>query len=336
MAPRDFPRALAGYPNVFNAAHTPFALPVSKAGTIHLVNAMGVVLGDSIIGLSVLHWLREAYPDLKLVLYRPAASPAYVEELYRLAAGLVGEIRHLPWPLDAIPPGEPVIDIGNIVYWPRFSTQPMIDLFCEAMGIDAARVPAVVKSNRWLTGLTLPALPAAWRAQPYVLFSPEASTPIRRIPPAVWHRWVDRLWDAYGLPVLGFTDLHHPRFVDIRALTPDTASFLMWIKHAQAMVTTDSAAVHAAAGFDVPTTAIFTTIDPNLRVRDYPRCTPVDLAIETLRGMHSSDLAEHVALVEHAWHQSDVVDAMPLPAIPAITIINSGADDGMPTIPQAR
>ncbi|CAB3779124.1 ADP-heptose--LPS heptosyltransferase [Pararobbsia alpina] len=305
-------RPLTERANVYNAARERFTLPVGQARTIHIVNAMGVVLGDSIIGLSVLRWLRDAHPQLELRLYRAANSPDYVEHLYRLAAGIVGEVRHLPWPIDAIPAGEPIVDIGNIAYWPRFSTQPMVDFFCEAMGIDPAQVPASAKSNRWLAELVLPPLPEAWRGQPYVLFSPAASTPVRRIPRAVWHRWIDRLWDAYGLPVLGFVEMEHPHFVDLRAMTPDTSSFLMWVKHAQAMVTADSAAVHVAAGFDVPTTAIFTTIDPRLRVRDYPRCTPVDLAIEELRGMHSSDLPQHVALVERAWSHGKL-NAMPLP-----------------------
>jgi hypothetical protein len=330
----DAPHPLTEHANVYNAAHTRFTLPLGEARRIHVVNAMGVVLGDSIVGLSVLRWLRETQPHLEFTLYRPATSPDYVEHLYRLAAGMIGEVRQLPWPVDAIPAGEPIVDIGNIVYWPRFSTQPMIDVFCEAMGLDPAQVPASAKANRWLAELALPPLPPAWRGRPYVLFSPAASTPIRRIPPALWHRWVDRLWDAYGLPVLGFVDLDHPHFVDLRDQAPDTPNFLMWIKHARAMVTADSAAVHAAAGFDVPTTAIFTTIDPKLRVRDYPRCKPVDLAIGELRGLHSSDLARHVTLVERAWQDRNL-EAMPLPALPG-AVLNTGADDGMPTIPPGR
>ncbi len=283
---------------IFNAAHDSFRLPLDKPLTVHVVNAMGVVLGDSIIGLSVLHWLRDAYPHLKLVLYRGATTPDYVEQLYHLAARAIGEIRYLPWPLADIPADEPIIDIGNFVFWPRFATLPTIDFFCEAMGIDPAQMPVSDKANRWLTGLDLPELPQAWRSQPYVLFSPEASTPVRRIPDSIRHAWIDRLWGAYRLPVLGFANCCHPHFVDLRPLSHDTASFLMWIRHAQAMVSADSAAVHAAAGFGVPTTAIFTTIDPMLRVRDYPRCQSVALRVEALEGIHSSDSADHVALVE--------------------------------------
>ncbi|MEJ0004762.1 MAG: ADP-heptose--LPS heptosyltransferase [Pararobbsia sp.] len=305
-------RPLSEHAHVFNAANARFSLLLDRLKTVHIVNAMGVVLGDSIVGLTVLHALKRACPHLELVLYRPATTPDYVEQLYRLAAGLIGEIRYLPWPAERIPAGEPIVDIGNLVYWPRFATLPTLDFFCEAMGIDPSRIPAADRANRWLSALDLPALPAAWRSRPYVLFSPEASTPIRRIPPSIRHAWIDRLWNAYRLPVLGFADCRHPHFVDIRALAPDTPSFLAWIRHAKAMVSADSAAVHAAAGFDVPTTAIFTTIDPYLRVRDYPRCRHVKLRIEALHGIHSSSLEAHLALVEYVWRYTDM-HTIPLP-----------------------
>ncbi|CAM2139534.1 ADP-heptose--LPS heptosyltransferase [Pararobbsia alpina] len=313
--PSATPRSLATLRNVSTAAHAPFTLPARQIHVVHLIGAMGVVLGDSIVGLTALHWLRRTHPPLELVLYRPASAPDYVEQLYRLAHTVrIGEIRQLPWPVASIAKDELVVDLGNIAYWPSFATMPMIDFFLRAIGVDPSLVPASDKANRWLTGLTLPKLPAPWADRPYVLFSPEASTPIRQIPASMHAAWIDRLWDAHGLPVLGFAPIDHPRYIDIRGLSPDTATFLSWIRGARALVTADSAAVHAAAGFDVPTTAVFTTIDPVLRVRDYPRCHAVDLRIRALQGMHTSDAPEHAALVEQAWRDADF-DAMPVPAI---------------------
>ncbi|HTJ91884.1 MAG TPA: ADP-heptose--LPS heptosyltransferase [Pararobbsia sp.] len=313
--PTAAPLALTTLPNVSSAARAPFESPAPHSRTIHLISAMGVVLGDAIIGLTALDWLRRKHPSLKLVLYRPASTPDYVEQLYRLAhsAG-IGEIRYLPWPVADIANDEPIIDIANIVFWPKFATTAMIDFFFDAIGIDPAQVPAEDKANRWLARLDLPAPPPPWAGRPYVLFSPDASTPIRRIPASTHTAWIDRLWDTYGLPVLGFGAIDHPRYVDIRAHSPNTAAFLSWIRGARALVTADSAAVHAAAGFDVPTTAIFTTIDPALRVRDYALCHTVDLRIDALKGLHSSDTPEHVALVERIWRDANL-DEMPLPVL---------------------
>lgn len=333
--PAVMPRALSTLHNVSSAADAPFALPDHAAGTAHLINAMGIMLGDSIIGLTALHWLRRARPDLKLVLYRPAASLDYVEQLYRLAASPgIGTVRHLPWPVTDIEHDAHIIDIGNIVFWPSFATTPMIDFFLEALGLDPAHVPPDAKANRWLADLPLPALPAPWVDRPYVLFNPDASTPIRRIPPAFHAAWIDRLWDTYRLPVLGFAPIQHPHYVSIQALSPDTPAYLSWIRHARALVTADSAAVHAAAGFDVPTTAIFTTIDPTLRVRDYPRCQAFDLSFDAVRGLHQSDAPELLAQVEQAWRAVEL-DGIALP-IADTTPLNTGAAAEMPTIPRCR
>ena len=313
--PTDKPRSLATLRNVASAVHAPFTLPAKQIPIVHLIGAMGVVLGDSIVGLSALHWLRETHPHLELVLYRPASSPDYVEQLYRLAkdARIFNDLRQLPWPVASIARDEHVVDIGNFVYWPSFSTTPMIDFFFRALGVDPKLVAPEAKANRWLNELALPELPQPWADdRPYVLFSPEASTPIRQIPARLHTAWIDRLWAAYGLPVLGFAPIEHPRYTHIRALSPDTASFLSWIRGAYALVTADSAAVHAAAGFDVPTTAFFTTIDPAMRVRDYPLCHAVDLRVDALRGMHTSDAPEHIELVERVWQSADL-DRMPLP-----------------------
>jgi hypothetical protein len=312
--PATLPQPLATLHNASSAAHGPFTLPARQIRIVHLIGAMGVVLGDAIIGLTALHWLRRAHPSLELAIYRPASAPDYVEQLYRLAKRDIGEIRQLPWPVASIARDERIVDIGNIVYWPSFATTPMIDFFLQAIGVDPDQVPSTAKANRWLAGLNLPALPAPWAERSYIVFSPDASTPIRRIPRSTHAAWIDRLWDAYGLPVLGFTPIDHPRYVNVQALSPDTATFLSWIRGARALVTADSAAVHAAAGFDVPTTAIFTTIDPALRVRDYTRCQPVDLRVDALKGLHSSDAPEHVALVEQAWRDARI-DAMPLPVL---------------------
>jgi hypothetical protein len=120
---------------------------------VHVINGMGVALGDSVIGLSALAALRDAHPRLRFTLYRPARAPRYVEALYALAADVVAPSHALPYRADALPAHEPRIDIGNHLYWPAFARLPMIDFFLDALGADAAAVPAAAKRNRWLARL---------------------------------------------------------------------------------------------------------------------------------------------------------------------------------------
>lgn len=288
---------------IHNANVVPFTIDYRQQTHLHVVNGMGVTLGDSIIGLSALDAIRRLHPSLSVTIYRPAHAPDYVKQLYALAAPRFGDVIDLPVPLGSIPATELAIDVGNHLFWPGFATLPMIDFFLFALGMAPHTVPARYKANDWLTTLTLPAPGRGWCARGYTLFCPEASTPVRSIPAAVRVSIVDEMWRTFGLPVLGFGALEHDHYTDIAALSPDTASFLSWVAHARHVVTSDTAAVHVAAGFSVPSTAYFTTIAPALRVRDYPHCKALALDVPELDGMQVSERAADLRRVERAYHE---------------------------------
>jgi hypothetical protein len=318
--------ALASQPGIHNAAANPFELDYSSVAVAHVINGMGVTLGDSIIGLSALAAIRHAHPHLRFIVYRPELAPPFVEQLYALASDSVAEIRRLPWPLVAIPRDEARIDLGNQLFWPGFIALPMIDFFLDALGVRPASVPATHKANRWLQTLELPRLPETWRNQPYVLFCATASTPIRSIAQSVRRELVSRLFERFGVPVLGFGPVDHPRYVDVTAASSSTAHFLAWIKHARYVMTADTAAVHIAAGFDVPTTAFFSTIAPELRMRDYPFCCPVTLELPELRNVQASEREQDMARL-HGAYQKVMGGELPFAALRATAIEEAAAGD---------
>ncbi|RQZ32266.1 ADP-heptose--LPS heptosyltransferase [Burkholderia sp. Bp9090] len=298
---------------LLHAAHRPFRLDYGRTADVYVINGMGVALGDSVIGLTALAALRAMHPGLRFTLYRPARAPRYVDALYALAADVVAPSRALPCAADALPEHAPRIDLGNHLYWPAFARQPMIDFFLDALGTDPATVPATAKRNRWLARLPLPALPAEWR-RPYVLFCPSASTAVRSVPPALRAAFVERLARRYGLPVVGFGPVAHPAYVDVSRDAADTARFIAWVRGASVLFAPDTAALHLADGFDVPTLGCFTTIGPALRVRDYPHCVPVALDVpDALYGLHRSERPDDLAAVEAAYRAIDW-DALPWPA----------------------
>ncbi|WP_323119347.1 glycosyltransferase family protein [Burkholderia alba] len=315
VAPYDLERAAnaaPGYvaashrPDILNAAHRPFRLDYASLSTVHVINGMGVALGDSVIGLTALAALRDRYPRLRFVLYRPAHAPAYVEALYRLAADAVAPSRSLPWPVAALPPGETRIDLGNHLYWPEFAVRPMIDFFLSALGAEPESIPAEAKRNRWLGRLTLPALPFAWRRRRYVLFCPDASTPLRSMPASQRAALVGRLADVYGLPVLGFEPFYHPAYVDVSPYSGNTAQFIAWVKHASVLLCSDTSAAHLADAFDVPTLACFSSIAPALRVRDYPHCATLELDVPAaLRNRHTGASPAELTELEAAYRRMD-------------------------------
>ncbi|MDR5772357.1 MULTISPECIES: ADP-heptose--LPS heptosyltransferase [unclassified Caballeronia] len=292
--------------DILCAVSTPFTANYAAARRVHLINAFGVTLGDSIIGLSALFAIKRRWPHLTFTTYRPAHAPGYVKRLYELAAPLVGgDVIDLPVPLASLPADEPKIDLGNHLFWPSFASMPMIDFFIRALGVDPLSVAPEDKRNRWLRDLALP-LPARHADDAaYVLFCPNASTPVRSVPQAARGRIVARLWDEFGLPVYGFGAIDHPHYRDIAARSRDTAEFIAWIGHACYLATPDTAALHIAAGFDVPTTAFFTTIGAALRSRDYANCHAVEFELSELQGIHASARAQDLRALERVYGAYD-------------------------------
>jgi ADP-heptose:LPS heptosyltransferase len=76
----------------------------------------------------------------------------------------------------------------------------------------------------------------------------------------------------------------------------NTADFIKAIAHAQHVYTCDSSALHVASGYDIPTTCIFTAINPVLRSRYYKNCKSIYIGDEITQNLHES---EDPAIIEH-------------------------------------
>lgn len=309
-------RAVACNPRIHNANAKSFRLAWERASTVHILNGMGVTLGDSIVGLTAIAAIKRQFPNVRICIYRPGQAPGYVEALYSLATGVVvDECMHLPCALDRIPLDEPIVDVGNHLFWSRFAQEPMIDFFLDALGIEPTAIPSWHKRNGWLQALPQAPGRSAGYPTPYALFSPAASTPLRGIPSPYWTQLVDSIHRAYGLPVLGFGRVEHPAYVDVSGDSRTTADFIGWVRKAAFVMTGDSAALHIAAGFDVPTTAFFSSVGPGLRARDYPLCDSVALDVPSLRGLQASSRDIDLRVLDDAF-QRLLSRGLQLPSVP--------------------
>lgn len=266
---------------------------------VNFINGMGVTLGDSIVGLSVCHYLKQRYRGLAINIVRPAVLSPAVEAVYdaAVAVGIVDSLTQMPWPLERCQDFDINIDMGNQLFRADFQRFEMHDYFFLHAGIAPDDVPAEYKSNRWLALNTVDNTTA-----PYVLFCPGASTPLRAIP-ARWHaQIIHELQRRYALPVKGFSPQAMPDYEDISRQTVTSAAFINAIRHARFVYTADSSALHIAAAFNVPTRAIFTSIDPALRTLYYPRTESVWTGDSVLLGHHATSDS---ALLAHSEKRLD-------------------------------
>jgi hypothetical protein len=285
-----------------------------------ILNGFGRTLGDSLIGLQALHTALRLNPNFGTpILYRlPNLAPA-IQELYQRVD--FAEIRDLPWshatPDAAFRPGGPddaIIDIRDFAYDTAFLRTSMIDFFLRRLGLDPARVPAVMKRNGWLRSridIRKPDLPEG-----YALVCPSASNPMRDMPDEIHARILAHL--AQSCPVVtqgaaptspslsapgggkGRGEVGRPGILS-RSQERNLAALCTLVAHARRIISTDTAMVHLADAFDVPCLAFFPTHDPAWRVRDYPRCTPVALAGPDPPGLEFVRTPADLAAARCAW-----------------------------------
>lgn len=283
--------------------------------TLYLINGMGVALGDNIVGLSLAWALKCAQPNLRLVMLQAAHLPRAVAELHGLCASWL-ETRRLPLPLASIPGDALLIDLADFAYWPSFKEQSMHAFFACALGLKYSALDPATLGNQWLSNLPLPALPPPWAESPYVLLAPRASSALRDIPPDVQLGLAEQAWQCYRLPIASFTPLAHPAVHHVGPLAPDTAHFLAWVRGAALLVATDASAVHAAAGFGVPTLAGFVCVAPALRVAAYGHCRALDLRTPQLDGQPFNESPAQIALAHDNW-RSALRTTLPWPKLKA-------------------
>jgi hypothetical protein len=265
--------------------------------TTAILNGFGRTLGDSLIGLQALSIALELHTVTRHpLLWRVGVSSSIIRELYR-AAGDFASVRELPQGLEKpgrLPPGVPpaAIDLREFAFDPGFRDTAMIDFFLERLGVDPACVPSGRKRNSWLAPRVRPIPPR--EAEPgYVLLCPDASMRLRSMPTPIHDaiiRWFGR---------------HTRRTVLTQATRPDEASLAHLcglVASAALVISTDTAMVHLADAFSVPCLAFFPTHQPELRVRDYPRCRAVTLVARELpRSLEFSRGVADEAAASAAW-----------------------------------
>ncbi|MCB6184569.1 hypothetical protein LIN78_13565 [Leeia sp. TBRC 13508] len=278
-------RLLSTSVKINNAHLQRFRLDYSKIHNLLIINGMGITLGDSIIGMSVLMWLLDTYPHLHITLWRSSFTPSYVEALYINRSNRL-HIKHLPCPANRISDFDASIDLSDFMFRPDFDNLAMIDFFLESLGLDPFMMPVSEKANTWLSR----AFSFNNHEVPYVLFCPRSCAKLRSIPEAFHFEIIDQIWKKYGIPIKGFSNAKHPQFTDLSNDSRTLNDYAKHISNATCVITTDSASVHLAAGFHIPTIAYFVSIKAVKRTRDYPMCSSINLdQLNMLDGLHTTD-----------------------------------------------
>lgn len=286
-----------------------------------LMNGFGTMLGDTLIGSSafakVAEYLKSAFGAVHITAFAAWNARPGVEQILARASGIDAVLGHAPT-VEAFCQFDAFWDFSALLYLPGYSDRPLYDFYLDCLGVDPGRLSDQTKKVRFVVNRVLRAQATEQLAQtakrPFLLVHPTASTPLRSMPDAFLARLLRALIaDGKWQPVV------------VQALSPDLANefgaavldlsawsnlsvehFFALMGCMKAVVSVDTLTIHVATGLEKPGVALFSSIDPELRLRYAPKIRGVLIPGARnlpLWGDHKHDgrWDEYRSVYESAW-----------------------------------
>ncbi|MGB9674913.1 MAG: glycosyltransferase family 9 protein, partial [Nanopusillaceae archaeon] len=287
---------------------------------ILILNGFISGIGDNLVGMAALKVFDKIYrPKFKSISY-----DIYNENYMRIKDTLQRYnyiSNYLDFPQDAtnLNSYDAILDLDDIHAWYEFQTMPMVDCFLYVMGIDPSQVDPEDKRIVFDTNdnakreIKLIFDGIRFKSKkPIILFQYESSSKIRgifnkEILIDIINKLIKR--SGYNIVILNDLDYDHFRLLKMKKFSPNLDYFAEIINNVDGVICTDTSAYHLADSYSKPTIALFTSINPNLRVKYYPTVEPIYLPgsdNNRLFGKFDSLDKEDLAYVDSLWKSLDI------------------------------
>lgn len=261
-----------------------------KQISLAIMNGFGSAMGDSIIGLTALRSfyqiLSNTFDKVQLDVYLRFDAVERLKLVYQ-QHGIIDNILGMPVEVSRLLRYDFIIDFSGIIsrYDQWAPTWVMVDFYLAKFGIDPAQVSAlhkrnVLQLNKHAEQTVVPILTKLRQQGQLLLFHPQTSSPTRSIPPDFYPSFLNVLIEKTDYCIISVTaiDFQHPRFHDLSTLSKSFHELCSIVAHCDAIICADTVIYHMADAFNIPTVALFSSIEPPLRIRYYPTVVGILLA----------------------------------------------------------
>ena len=254
---------------------------------IGIVNAFGGGWGDLINGITALFHLRRFFVDRGVdVVFRlfslKAGRLRLLIERDPTIRRSIELIEQMPAPLSHLLECDFFFDVSNCTGWPSFQ-QPFVDYYLNAFSINPVMVSPWSKRHIFELSekdVDEETVKIVDRYRDYILLAPNATAPIRSLSEPVTTEICKYLLETTNVNIILFgrekegfdIDVEDERVLKLPHGAKSFLDALYILKNAVALIAVDSALAHFADAFDIPTLAVFTTIQPHHRAAYYPHC----------------------------------------------------------------
>ena len=262
------------------------ALKNNRPLKLAIMGGLGAGMGDSIVGLET---LRNVLTALHKKGQEKCVIDVYIRQRdYRRLRGLyskfafINQVKALPISMEQFKKYDAYWDVLPRINSSRFDTLTMQDFFLESLGVRPDCLEVCEKSPHGIEISQRARKAVAFRLsqllntsgieRPVLLFHPKSTTLLRDIPNHLIRCILDRLINETDYDVISVIDIdyQHPRFFNLSRYSQSLDDYCAFIASSNAILCVDTSIYHIAAGYQVPTLALFSSIRPELRVVYYP------------------------------------------------------------------
>lgn len=264
---------------------------------IAVMNAFGgTALGDNLIGINAFNLYRsilsERFPDKTFEFNLFQIAP---EQITHITSQCRCEnVAPLPTPISAFIYHDAFIDLSGMMDHELFQSLPIFDFFLSALSISDD-IPDEWKRLNFETDpacdhvaeMLFRHIRKRAGKKPVVLLHPLASGAIRSMPNSYALRLIEDLTRA-GYFVLSCVGLitENDQHMDVATFSKSFLDFVSIVKCADSIITVDTITAHLSDVFSTKAVVIFSTIDPDLRIRYYPHAVGIKLDCPRVAGLH--------------------------------------------------
>lgn len=272
--------------------------------TIAVMNAFSHAYGDHLIGMNAFNVFQEElskkYPNTKFTFNLFQLNPHRMAPITKQWKHLYDNIGTLPMNLSLFYQHDAFMDFGGLLMVKSFDSQPMFDFFLEGFSMKGT---SISEDRKRLKYTTMPAtdfinsilskhIRKRSDGRKVIMVHPLSTTPIRTMPNEYAIKTIKELHKQNYFTISAVTmPVKSKNHMNLHNFSTEFDDFAAIVKSSDGIITVDTITVHLSDCFDVPTIAMFTSIEPKYRVSYYPNVKGIMLEDPEgmAYGMHKYD-----------------------------------------------
>ncbi|MCS7214566.1 MAG: methyltransferase domain-containing protein [Thermodesulfovibrio sp.] len=241
-------------------------------------------IGDALCMTPALREIKKKYPDMTLNVTISGKAKPVLEGL-----PYIDNLLPMPVPFKEVAKADYIVKVIEMVNTPQFDNLSLVDYYLWKLYIYKAEkeIPDILIDSNAYDEMkkAFDKIREASGGKKVLLFHYLASSIHRTLPPKLLKEIEDLIWDEYvpvvcSMPEEDITvetalDVYGIRAANLSVFMKDIKYFIASVALSDAVITSDTATLHIAAGLEKPTVVITGPIDAELRTSNYSTVIPL-------------------------------------------------------------